>query len=71
MSYSFERIGKLLEERELRLAALQAGGRQGLEPDGLRELSRDGSREGVQAALTHDQDFRQAGFEVLRGGPQA
>ena len=26
MSYSFERIGKLLEERGLRLAALQAGG---------------------------------------------
>jgi len=25
VSYSFERIGKLLEERELRLAALQAG----------------------------------------------
>jgi hypothetical protein len=26
VSYSFERIGKLLEERELRLATLQAGG---------------------------------------------
>ena len=47
------------------------GGGQELKPDGLRELSGGGSGERIQAALTHDQGFAQAGFEALGGGTQA
>ncbi len=47
----------------------KGGGREP-ELDGLRSFQVM-EVEGIQAALTHDQDFAQAGFEALRGGAQA
>jgi predicted nucleic acid-binding protein len=63
-SYSFERIGKLLEERELRLQRIKQAA------DKSWSLTDCAScqvmeAEGIQAVLTHDQHFAQAGFESL------
>jgi hypothetical protein len=64
VSYSFERIGKLLEERELRLrrydqTAEKSGRLTGCASFQVMEAER------IQAALTHGRHLAQAGFETL------
>ena len=52
VGYSFEKIGKLLGERELRLQRYKEAADKSWRFDGLRELSGDGGTECIQAALT-------------------
>jgi hypothetical protein len=53
---------QVVGEARVTPAALRAGGGRELESDGLREGFQVMEAEQIQAALTHDQHFAQAGF---------
>jgi len=63
-SYSFERIDKLLGERELRVQRYKQGADESWSLTDCASFQVI-EAERIEAALTRDQHFAQAGFETL------